>query len=232
MVASASEGSSGYERLVPSRRHEAVSTGSQDEHTRLMATIPRTPNAHHLDEQHRENLKRSASKLKGHERRAFQASVTLKYCRGSPAQAEKVFGWGRQAVALGLNELRTNLVCYSARAAFSGNKLWEEKHPEAADALWAIARSYAQLDPTVSARRAKYRRITAVEAIEALREQGFAVATLPSITTMTAVLNRKGLRQVRVGTETLARSTEAQYTPRAPWHSDYASPAQAPAALP
>ena len=232
MVASASEGSSGYEHLVPSLRHEDASTCSQDEHTRLMATIARTPNAHHLDEQHRENLKRSASKLKGHERRAFQASVTLKYCRGSPAQAEKVFGWGRQAVALGLNELRTNIVCYSARAAFSGNKLWEEKHPEAADTLWAIARSYAQQDPAVSARRAKYRRITAIEAIEALRERGFAMATLPSITTMTAVLNRKGLRQVRVGAETLAQSTEAQYTPRAPWHSDYASPAQAPAALP
>jgi hypothetical protein len=194
-----------------------------------MATTPRTPTAPPLDEKLREQLKQSAWKLKGHERRAFQASITLKYCRGSPAQAEKVFGWGRQAVALGLNELRTNLVCYSARPAFSGNKLWEEKHPEAADALWAIARSYAQLDPTVSARRAKYRRITAVEAIEALRERGFAVATLPSITTMTAVLNRKGLRQVRVGAETLAQSSEAQYPPRAPWHSDYASPAQAPA---
>ena len=225
MVASASEESSAYERLVPSRRHEAASTCSQDEQTRLMATIPRTPNAPHLDEQYRENLKQSASKLKGHERRAFQASATLKYCRGSPGQAEKLFGWGRQAVALGLNELRTNIVCYSARPAFSGNKLWEEKHPEAADALWAIAQSYAQQDPAVRGRRAKYQRITAIEAIEALRDRGFAANTLPSITTMTAVLNRKGLRQVRVGAETLAQAAEAQYTPRASWHSDCASPA-------
>ena len=78
---------------------------------------------------------------RGHERRAFQASVTLKYCRGIAGQAEKVFGWGRQAVALGLNELRTNLICYSARQAFSGNKLWEEKHPEAAEVLWALLRA-------------------------------------------------------------------------------------------
>ncbi len=197
-----------------------------------MATIPRTPSAPHLDEHHREHLKQSASKLKGPERRAFQASMTLKYCRGSPGQAEKVFGWGRQAVALGLNELRTNMICYSARAAFSGNKLWEEKYPEAAEALWALARSYAQQDPAARGRRAKFRRITAIEAIEALRDLGFAASTLPSITTMTAVLNRKGLRQVRVGAENLPQAAEAPYTPRTSWHPDYASPAMPPASSP
>lgn len=151
--------------------------------------------------------------------------MTLKYCRGSPGQAEKVFGWGRQAVALGLNELRTNIVCYSARAAFSGNKLWEEKHPEAAEALWALARSYAQQDPAARGTRAKFQRITAVEAIDALRERGFAATTLPSITTMTAILNRMGLRQARVGAETLAQAAKVQHTPRPSWHSDAASPA-------
>ncbi len=191
----------------------------------LMTTITRTPNPPLLDEQRREDLKQAASKLKGPERRAFQASMTLKYCRGSPGQAEKVFGWGRQAVALGLNELRTNIVCYSARAAFSGNKLWEEKHPEAAEALWALARSYAQQDPAARGTRAKFQRITAVEAIDALRERGFAATTLPSITTMTAILNRMGLRQARVGAETLAQAAKVQHTPRPSWHSDAASPA-------
>lgn len=151
--------------------------------------------------------------------------MTLKYCQGSPGQAERVFGWGRQAVALGLNELRTNIVCYSARAAFSGNKLWEEKYPEAAEALWAVARSNARQDSAVRGNRAKFRRITAAEAINALRARGFAEATLPSITTMTAILNRKGLRQVRVGAEGLKETAGAQYTPRASWHSDCASPA-------
>jgi len=198
----------------------------------MMTTPPKAPNAPHLDEQHQAHLKQSASKLKGHERRAFQASITLKYLRGSPAQAEKVFGWGRQAVALGLNELRTNIICYSARPAFSGNKLWEEKHPDAAEVLWTLAQSYAQQDPTARGHRAKFRRITAVEAIEALRDRGFAASSLPSITTMTAVLNRKGLKQVRVGAETLAQGVEAQYTPRASWHPDYTAPARAPAGLP
>ena len=198
----------------------------------MMTTPPKAPNAPHLDEQHQAHLKQSASKLKGHERRAFQASITLKYLRGSPAQAENVFGWGRQAVALGLNELRTNIICYSARPAFSGNKLWEEKHPDAAEVLWTLAQSYAQQDPTARGHRAKFRRITAVEAIEALRDRGFAASSLPSITTMTAVLNRKGLKQVRVGAETLAQGVEAQYTPRASWHPDYTAPARAPAGLP
>jgi hypothetical protein len=170
---------------------------------RFMATTSDIFNAADLDANHREQLKRYASQLKGHERRAFQASVALKYCQGKPGQTEKLFGWGRQAVALGLNELRTNIRCLNACAAFSGNKLWEEKYPEAAKALWAIAQSYAQKDIPVPGSKARFGRITAIEAIHRLRVQGFAEATLPSITTMTAVLNRNGYKQCRLGAEAL-----------------------------
>ena len=92
------------------------------------------PNLGHIDD-----IKLAASKMSRVDRRAFQAEMTVKYCAGSPRRAEAVFGWSRDAVQLGLHEKRTGIVCLSAQSAFAGDKPWEEKHPEVADALWALA---------------------------------------------------------------------------------------------
>ena len=145
------------------------------------------------DAGHLEDLKLAASKTLGAERRAFQAAMALKYCAGSARQAEAVFGWSRQAVELGLHEKRTGIVCLSARSAFSGDKLWEEKHPDVADALWALAQSHSQQDPTFRT-TLSFTRLTAAEALKQLRAQGFAEQVLPSASTMAAVLNRNGYR--------------------------------------
>ena len=146
------------------------------------------PDADHLDD-----LKLAASKMLGAERRAFQAAMALKYCAGSPRQAEVVFGWSRRAVELGLHEKRTGVVCLSAQSAFAGDKLWEEKHPEVANALWSLAQSHSQQDPTFHT-TLSFTQLTAVEAIKQLRAQGFAEEVLPSTSTMAEVLNRNGYR--------------------------------------
>ena len=93
-----------------------------------------------------EDLKLASSKMSGAERRAFQATMTLKYCRGNARLAERIFGWGRDTVQLGLNEQRTGVICQGAQAACSGDKLWEENHPEVAQALWALAELHSQQD--------------------------------------------------------------------------------------
>ena len=59
-----------------------------------------------------EDLKLASSKMSGAERRAFQAAMTLKYCQGNARLAERVFGWGRDTVQLGLNERRTGIICW------------------------------------------------------------------------------------------------------------------------
>ncbi|MCC7279879.1 MAG: hypothetical protein IT487_16395 [Chromatiaceae bacterium] len=146
-----------------------------------------------LDDGHRDDLRLAASKMLGAERRTFQAAMALKYCTGSPRQAEAVFGWSRQAVALGLHEQRTGIVCLSAQSAVAGDKLWEEKHPAAATVLWALAESHAQQDPTFRS-TITFTRLTAAEAINQLRARGVADADLPSPSTMAAVLNRNGYR--------------------------------------
>ena len=144
-----------------------------------------------------EDLRLASSMLSGEERRAFQAAMALKYCEGNARQAERVFGWGREPVQLGLHEHRTGIICLGAQAAFGGNRLWEEQHPEVAQALWALAESHSQADPTFRT-RLQYTRLTAAEALAQLHAHGLPEKSLPSPSTMAEVLNRNGYRLRKV----------------------------------
>ena len=146
-----------------------------------------------LEEGHLEDLKWAASKMSGPARRAFYAQMVLKYCRGIPRRGEKRFGWSRRTITLGLHEKRSGVICLGAQEAFCGNKAWEEKHPEVATALRSLAESHAQQDPSFRGALA-YTRLTAREALNQLRLQGFAEDVLPSPSTMAEVLNRNGYR--------------------------------------
>jgi hypothetical protein len=144
-----------------------------------------------------QDLRLAASKMTGAARRAFQAEMTLKYCRGSARLAETILGWSREAVEVGLAEHRTGLRCLGAQSAFSGRKRWEEHEPEAAEALQRLAEAHAQQDPTFRTTLA-YTRLTAKAALGALRAQGVSEDHLPSPSTMAEVLNRMGYRLRKV----------------------------------
>ena len=174
---------------------------------------------------HLEDIKLASSKMLGAERRAFQAAMALKYCAGSPRQAEAVFGWSRAAVELGLHEKRTGIICVSARLAFSGDKLWEEKHPEVADALWALAQSHSQQDPSFRT-TLSFTRLTAAEAFKQLRARGFADEVLPSASTMAEVLNRNGYR-LRPVLEAKPQKKFPKPTPSSPTSSPRSKPSKA-----
>ena len=146
-----------------------------------------------LDASHIDDLRQAAAKMLGAQRRSFEAAMAVKYCRGSARQAEVMFGWSRQTIELGLHERRSGVICLGAQEAFCGNKLWEEKHPEVADALWALAASHSQQDPTFRT-TLSYTRLTAAEALKQLQGLGFAKEVLPSPSTMAEVLNRNGYR--------------------------------------
>lgn len=139
------------------------------------------------------DLKLAASHMKGPSRRAFEAAMALKYCEGDANLAEKIFGWNRQTVILGLNEVRTGIICLNAHAARCGTKLWEDRHPEVADVLWGLAEAHAQTDPTFQSTHS-FTRLTAAEALRQLREHGFSEDQLPSASCMAEVLNRNGYR--------------------------------------
>jgi hypothetical protein len=48
-----------------------------------------------------QDVRLAASKMMGAARRALQAEMPLKYCRGSARLAETILGWSREAVAVG-----------------------------------------------------------------------------------------------------------------------------------
>jgi len=60
-----------------------------------------------LDEAVNQTIKSAARKLKGVDRRGFQAEAARDYCKGSPRIAERTFGWNRKTVQKGLDELET-----------------------------------------------------------------------------------------------------------------------------
>ena len=143
------------------------------------------------------DLRLAASQMSGPTRRAFEAEMALKHCGGAPLLAETLFGWGRQTVALGLAERRTGILCLGAQSAFSGRKRWEERHPQAAEALRQLADAHAQQDPTFRT-SVTSTRLTAQAAVKALREQGSREEQLPSPSTMAEVVNRLGFRLRKV----------------------------------
>jgi hypothetical protein len=140
-----------------------------------------------------DDLRLAASKMSGATRRSYQAQMTLKYCDGNARMAERVFGWGRDNIEVGLAEQRSGIICVGAQAGYSGSKRWEQKHPEAAAVLRALAEAQAQQDPTFESTVA-YTRLTAQKALEQLRQQGFAPEQLPAPSTMAVILNRMGYR--------------------------------------
>lgn len=150
-----------------------------------------------ISESLKADLKLAASKMVGAKRRAFMAEMTEKYCGGSARLAETRLGWGREAVKLGLAEKRSGRLCVGAQTARCGNKRWEQKHPEAAQALWRLAQAHSQQDPTFRTRIA-YTRLTAPEALKQLHAQGFEASQLPSMSCMAKILNRNGYRLRKV----------------------------------
>jgi hypothetical protein len=90
------------------------------------------------------DLRLAASKISGPTRRAFEAEMTLKYCRGNSLLAETIFGWGRHTIEVGLAERRTGILCLGAQSAFSGRHRWEDVHPEVAEALRQLVEAHAQ----------------------------------------------------------------------------------------
>jgi hypothetical protein len=68
------------------------------------------------------DLRLAATQMSGAKRRVFQAEMAEQYCGGNPRQAERMFGWSRETVEVGLAERRTGVTCLGGQAAFSGRR--------------------------------------------------------------------------------------------------------------
>ena len=142
-------------------------------------------------------LQQGANRLKGHERRLFMAEVTLKLCAGNTRQAERRFGWGRETVGKGLQELQHGVRCLENFAA-RGRPRLEVKTPQLAQDIRAIVEPHTQADPELKSTR-RYSNLSAANVLEALQlKKGYAQKDLPSKRTMRDILNRMNYRLKRI----------------------------------
>ena len=150
-----------------------------------------------LTDQQIATIKDAGTKLTGAKRRAFQAQVALDYLEGSPRRAERVFGWCRKAVELGLNERRTGIICLDNTSA-RGNRKTEVKQPLLEQDIRSLAEPQSQQDPKFQS-PFKYTRMTAKAMRQALTDQkDWKTEELPCEKTIGNILNRLGYRLRRV----------------------------------
>jgi hypothetical protein len=142
-----------------------------------------------LSKQYIATIKNAAKKLTGVKRRAFEAQVTLDYFDAKAYLAEQAIGWDRKTIELGLNELRTGIVCVDNFKA-RGNKKTEVKKPQLKVDIVALAEPQSQTDPKFQT-MFKYTRITAKGMrIALITEKGWQDKDLPCEKTIGAILNR------------------------------------------
>ena len=142
-------------------------------------------------------IRSAAQRLKGHQRRLFQAEVTNALCGGSSRAAERRFGWGRDCVEKGLHEADSGLRCVENFTA-KGARPSEAKDPQLAADIRALVEPHTQADPELKSSR-RYTNLSAAEVVQALKDRyGYAADRLPRERTMRDILNRMGYRLKRI----------------------------------
>lgn len=161
----------------------------------------------HPSQQYDDLIRSAAQRLRGHQRRLFQAEVANSLCGGSPRAAERRFGWGRDCVETGLHEAGSGLRCVENFAA-KGAVPREVKDPQLAADIRAVVEPHTQADPELKSPR-RYTNLSAREVLEALRRQkGYNDDRLPKERTLRDILNRLGYRIKRIQKAKPLKKTE------------------------
>lgn len=130
------------------------------------------------------------------ERRQAMADVTVSLLGGSARAAEEVFGWSRSAVALGLHELRTGILCVNDLSA-RRKPTTEEKHPLLLEDIRGIMDAASQAQSHLRT-PFSYTHMTAKAVRLALLEKGWPADGVPGVRTLSNILNRQDYRLRRV----------------------------------
>ena len=141
-------------------------------------------------------LASAAKRLKGNQRRGFQAEVCTKLCDGSPRKAEQYFGWGRKSVAQGLRQ-QAGEVEVANPTARRGRQRSEEANPQLAIDIRLLVEPHTQSDPELKSSR-QYTNFSAAEVRQELLAKGYAEEELPSERTIRDILNRMNYRLKRI----------------------------------
>jgi len=140
----------------------------------------------------------AASQITGTQRRLFLAEVCRKLCDGNTRQAERRFGWGRNTIAKGIEEQKLDPDALATRkSGNAGKKRSEEQNPQLAIDIRVIVEPHTHTDPELKTAR-RYTNLSAAEVRQALLDQGYSEAEVPSERTMRDILNRMNYRLKRI----------------------------------
>lgn len=143
-------------------------------------------------------------------RRRAMGDVTLSLLDGKTRVAENVFGWNRSTVHMGLHECRTGITCLNDLSNRRKPRL-EEKYPRLLTDIREIMEPVSHADPHLRTTFA-YTNMTAQAVYNALVEKGWSEATLPTVRTMSNILNRLEYR-LRTVAKTQVQKKRQKPTP-------------------
>ena len=125
-------------------------------------------------------------------RRRAMGDVSLTLLDGKPRVSEEVFGWGRSSVSLGINEYKSGVVWVNDLSGRRKPKT-EEKHPELLADIRQLLEPSSQAEPRLRT-TLLYTNMTAQSVYDALVARGWSKESLPTVRTISNILNRNEYR--------------------------------------
>jgi len=137
-------------------------------------------------------ISRLVSLIPWPDRRQAMGDVTMTILDGKSRVAEEVFGWSRSSVSVGMNEFRTGIVCVNDLSGRHKPKS-EEKHPGLLDGIRQLLEPKSQAEPRLRT-TLLYTNMTAQSVYDALVANGWSKESLPTVRTISNILNRNEYR--------------------------------------
>ena len=125
-------------------------------------------------------------------RRSAMGDVTVSLLDSKPRVAENVFGWNRNTVALGMHECRSKIVCVNDLSTRRKPRA-EEKDPRLLGDIVEIMEPRSQAEPRLRT-TLLYTNMTAKAVYDALVQKGWSAEQLPTVRTISNILNRLDYR--------------------------------------
>lgn len=125
-------------------------------------------------------------------RRQAMADVTLSLLNGKHRVAEDVFGWSRSSVELGMNELRTGILCLNDLSTRHRPRT-EDNNPRLLADIREIMEPRCQSESHLRT-TLLYTNMTAQAVYNALLQKGWSEETLPAVKTISNILERHDYR--------------------------------------
>jgi hypothetical protein len=141
-------------------------------------------------------------------RRSAMGDVTISVLDGKPRVAEDVFGWGRSTVELGISEFRTKILCINDLSTRHKPKA-EDKDPRLLADIIEIMDPHSQAESRLR-NTMIYTNMTAKAVYDALVQKGWPEEALPTVRTISNILDRHNYRLRSVAKAKVQKKTRKQ----------------------